>query len=115
MNLLEIWLASWYLYYSDIRELTVLDCHRQLFRNDSMLLTYILLVMNFFYHYLCYNISLGISTFHSDEIISRLSFLKCHEYRSLQIFKSKTVKVEFTLEEAIKAQTGSRGVALLFL
>jgi hypothetical protein len=37
-------------------------------------------------------------------------------YKSLQFFhRGKKVKVKFSLEQATKAQRGSRGIALLFL
>jgi hypothetical protein len=36
-------------------------------------------------------------------------------YYALVSYKKVKVQVEFTLEQAMKAQRGSRGIALLFL
>jgi len=40
--------------------------------------------------------------------------LKLHSHQPLGTY-GKKVKVKFTLEQAMKAQRGSRGIALLFL
>jgi hypothetical protein len=44
-----------------------------------------------------------------------IGFLKLGLFKLLSINMTNTVKVKFTLEQAIKAQGGSRGIALLFL
>ena len=35
--------------------------------------------------------------------------------RDIHVYKTVTVKVQFTLEQATKAQKGTRGIVVLFL
>jgi hypothetical protein len=50
----------------------------------------------------------------SSPYAASLRWKTWREEHSLKVFENR-VKVKFTLEQAMKAQRGSRGIALLFL